>query len=186
MSFIIISTKVHKVLNKKAKLCLNIILIFRSPPPAPSKYQKPSKKAENKKPLGGKPAGNRGRQMSADIKGKVGNAKPSIRKTMSAKDGEKGEKKDDDQEQDDQVQEEPDKKFEPSSHADVDLVDLLERDILQKNPNIHWDDIADLHDAKRLLEEAVVLPMWMPDYFKGIRRPWKGVLMVGPPGNLKY
>lgn len=62
---------------------------------------------------------------------------------------------------------------------------FTERDILQKNPNIRWDDIADLNEAKRLLEEAVVLPMWMPDYFKGIRRPWKGVLMVGPPGTGK-
>lgn len=34
-------------------------------------------------------------------------------------------------------------------------------------------DIAGLNEAKRLLEEAVVLPLWMPDYFKGIRRPWK-------------
>ena len=34
-------------------------------------------------------------------------------------------------------------------------------------------DIAGLTEAKRLLEEAVVLPLWMPDYFKGIRRPWK-------------
>lgn len=68
---------------------------------------------------------------------------------------------------------------------DSELVDMLERDILQKNPNIRWDDIADLEDAKRLLEEAVVLPMWMPDFFKGIRRPWKGVLMVGPPGTGK-
>ncbi|XP_076481988.1 katanin p60 isoform X1 [Bombus vancouverensis nearcticus] len=76
------------------------------------------------------------------------------------------------------------RKFEPSGN-DRDLVDLLERDIVQKNPNIHWDDIADLHEAKRLLEEAVVLPMWMPDFFKGIRRPWKGVLMVGPPGTGK-
>jgi len=41
-----------------------------------------------------------------------------------------------------------------------------ERDIVQKDPNIHWDDIADLAEAKRLLEEAVVLPMWMPDFFK--------------------
>ena len=43
---------------------------------------------------------------------------------------------------------------------------MLERDIVQKNPDVRWDDIADLHEAKRLLEEAVVLPMWMPDFFK--------------------
>lgn len=76
------------------------------------------------------------------------------------------------------------KKFEVFG-PDGELVDMLERDILQKNPNIRWDDIADLEEAKRLLEEAVVLPMWMPDFFKGIRRPWKGVLMVGPPGTGK-
>ena len=34
-------------------------------------------------------------------------------------------------------------------------------------------DIAGLGDAKKLLEEAVVLPLLMPDYFTGIRRPWK-------------
>uniref|UniRef100_A0A8C5D3W1 Katanin p60 ATPase-containing subunit A1 n=1 Tax=Gadus morhua TaxID=8049 RepID=A0A8C5D3W1_GADMO len=68
---------------------------------------------------------------------------------------------------------------------DSDLVEALERDIVSRNPNIHWEDIADLEDAKKLLREAVVLPMWMPDFFKGIRRPWKGVLMVGPPGTGK-
>lgn len=35
------------------------------------------------------------------------------------------------------------------------------------------DDIADLEEAKRLLQEAVVLPLVVPDFFKGIRRPWK-------------
>ena len=75
-------------------------------------------------------------------------------------------------------------KFDGSGY-DNDLVEMLERDIVQKDPNIHWDDIADLQEAKRLLEEAVVLPMWMPDFFKGIRRPWRGVLMVGPPGTGK-
>ena len=34
-------------------------------------------------------------------------------------------------------------------------------------------DIAGLGEAKKLLEEAVVLPLLMPDYFTGIRRPWK-------------
>jgi len=46
------------------------------------------------------------------------------------------------------------------------LFSFIERDIVQKNPNIRWSDIAELDEAKRLLEEAVVLPMWMPDFFK--------------------
>jgi katanin p60 ATPase-containing subunit A1 len=162
-----------------------------SPPPGPSKYARPNKVAASAKtdrkgaPI--KPGSSRSR-MPPEIKGRVGNAKPGVKKTMSAggasKDGEKSEKKEDG-ENEEENQQDPEKKFDPSSHLDVDLVDMLERDILQKNPNIHWDDIADLHEAKRLLEEAVVLPMWMPDYFKGIRRPWKGVLMVGPPGTGK-
>ena len=49
---------------------------------------------------------------------------------------------------------------------------------------LHFHECAaGLHDAKALLQEAVVLPLIMPDFFKGIRRPWKGVLMVGPPGR---
>ena len=100
---------------------------------------------------------------------------------------------------------------------DADLVEMIERDILDRSPAVHWDDIAGLEEAKRVLEEvwnliimrplfchedahmlralnravsclhrqAVVLPLLMPDYFKGIRRPWKGVLMFGPPGTGK-
>lgn len=49
-----------------------------------------------------------------------------------------------------------------------------ERDIVERGVSVTWDQIADLKDAKQLLQEAVVLPLWMPDYFKGIRRPWKG------------
>ena len=40
-----------------------------------------------------------------------------------------------------------------------------------------------LKEAKNLLQEAVVLPLIMPEYFRGIRRPLKGVLLIGPPGN---
>ena len=72
-----------------------------------------------------------------------------------------------------------------SSGYDKDLVSALERDIVLRDPNVKWEDIAGLKEAKRLLEEAIVLPLWMPDYFKGIRRPWKGILMVGPPGTGK-
>ncbi|XP_029352179.1 katanin p60 ATPase-containing subunit A1 isoform X1 [Echeneis naucrates] len=83
-----------------------------------------------------------------------------------------------------EVQEKEVKKFEGTGY-DKDLVEALERDIISQNPNVKWDNIADLGDAKKLLKEAVVLPMWMPAFFKGIRRPWKGVLMVGPPGTGK-
>lgn len=69
--------------------------------------------------------------------------------------------------------------------ADVELIESIEREIMDENVSTGWDEIADLVEAKRLLEEAVVLPLWVPDYFKGIRRPWKGVLMFGPPGTGK-
>ncbi|KAJ3346311.1 Katanin p60 ATPase-containing subunit A1 [Kappamyces sp. JEL0680] len=55
---------------------------------------------------------------------------------------------------------------------------MVKRDILVASPNIGWKDIAGLREAKALLEEAIVLPLWMPDYFQGIRRPWKGVMMT--------
>ncbi|XP_050234223.1 katanin p60 ATPase-containing subunit A1 [Mercurialis annua] len=68
---------------------------------------------------------------------------------------------------------------------DPDLAAMLERDVLETTPGVRWEDVAGLSEAKRLLEEAVVLPLWMPEYFQGIRRPWKGVLMFGPPGTGK-
>jgi hypothetical protein len=43
-----------------------------------------------------------------------------------------------------------------------------------------WADIAGLQEAKRVLEEATVLPLIMPEFFTGIRRPVK----VGKPMGL--
>lgn len=43
---------------------------------------------------------------------------------------------------------------------------MLERDVLETSPGVRWDDVAGLTEAKRLLEEAVVLPLWMPEYFQ--------------------
>ena len=79
---------------------------------------------------------------------------------------------------------ETEKKFECAG-MNKDLIEALERDIVQRNPNVKWDDIAGCDDAKKLLKEAVVLPMIMPEFFRGIRRPYRGVLMVGPPGTGK-
>ena len=62
---------------------------------------------------------------------------------------------------------------------------MLERDAVDTNPNVTFADIAGLEDCKKMLEEAVLLPILMPAYFTGIRRPWKGVLMFGPPGTGK-
>jgi katanin p60 ATPase-containing subunit A1 len=39
---------------------------------------------------------------------------------------------------------------------------MIERDVLDKNPQVSFDDIADLDDAKKLLQEAVLLPILMP------------------------
>eukprot|EP00501_MAST-03F_sp_TOSAG23-6_P000248 GSMAST32.ASY1.ANO1.254.1 assembled CDS len=71
------------------------------------------------------------------------------------------------------------------NECDTHLVEMIEREIVDFNAHVQWDDIPELTDAKRLLTEAVVLPLWLPDYFKGIRRPWKGVLLFGPPGTGK-
>jgi katanin p60 ATPase-containing subunit A1 len=62
---------------------------------------------------------------------------------------------------------------------------MIERDVLIQNPNVNFEDIADLDETKKLLQEAVLLPILMPDYFRGIRRPWKGICMFGPPGTGK-
>ncbi|KAK2587513.1 hypothetical protein KPH14_003210 [Odynerus spinipes] len=132
--------------------------------------------------------GQQKQQNRTNVRKSIAIGKKPESKTVNKKDDRKSLKRDDSNKERSETEkidvETEERKFEPSGN-DRDLVELLERDIVQKNPNIHWDDIADLHEAKRLLEEAVVLPMWMPDFFKGIRRPWKGVLMVGPPGTGK-
>ena len=37
---------------------------------------------------------------------------------------------------------------------------------------VHWDDVVELDDAKRLLKEAVVMPIKYPQIFTGLLAPW--------------
>ncbi len=49
-------------------------------------------------------------------------------------------------------------------------------------PNVSWDDISGLESAKSALQETVILPIKFPDIFVGVRKPWSGILLYGPPG----
>ncbi len=48
---------------------------------------------------------------------------------------------------------------------DTELIEMMEREVVDTNPNIKFEDIAELDNAKNLLKEAVLLPLLIPDYF---------------------
>ena len=75
------------------------------------------------------------------------------------------------------------------SQEDLDMQEVVQREIVLStaadSKTITFEDVAGLDVAKKLLMEAVTLPLLMPDFFTGIREPWKGVLLFGPPGTGK-
>ncbi|BFZ19600.1 hypothetical protein BsWGS_22638 [Bradybaena similaris] len=77
---------------------------------------------------------------------------------------------------DDDGKEDPDKKKFESQ---------LSGAIVMESPNIKWEDVAGLETAKDSLKEAVILPVKFPHLFTGKRKPWKGILLFGPPGTGK-
>ncbi|MBS7649706.1 ATP-binding protein [Candidatus Bathyarchaeota archaeon] len=65
---------------------------------------------------------------------------------------------------------------EDSSDARTSFEDL----IMKEPPNVTWDDIVGLEDAKRAIREAIVYPSLRPDLFP---LGWpRGILLFGPPG----
>jgi len=56
----------------------------------------------------------------------------------------------------------------------------FEQLVLTEKPNVRWEDIADLKDAKRALQESIIYPVRRPDLFP---LGWpRGILLFGPPG----
>lgn len=56
----------------------------------------------------------------------------------------------------------------------------LDQLVLTEKPDVKWNEIADLHDAKKAIEEAIVFPVKRPDLFP---LGWpRGILFFGPPG----
>ncbi|RLN86557.1 hypothetical protein BBJ28_00001496 [Nothophytophthora sp. Chile5] len=106
------------------------------------------------------------------------NGKSSTTKKMSPAD---------EQQQDESIEERLLKPL-PSFLNDSELRPLAEtitREIFQKNPDVRWDDVIGLQETKRLLKEAVVMPLKYPQLFQGLLSPWTGILLYGPPGNGK-
>jgi vacuolar protein-sorting-associated protein 4 len=63
--------------------------------------------------------------------------------------------------------------------------DKISSAIIVEKPNVKWEDVAGLEAAKDSLKETVIFPVKYPQLFVGKRKPWKGILLFGPPGTGK-
>lgn len=66
------------------------------------------------------------------------------------------------------------------------LARSLQKDIILKNPNVKFESIIGLENCKKIIKEAIFLPLKLADFFeKNLIDPWSGVLFFGSSGTGK-
>jgi vacuolar protein-sorting-associated protein 4 len=73
----------------------------------------------------------------------------------------------------------------PTAASSTAIAESAARTIVRESPNVAWDSVVGLDDAKHALEESVLLPARQPQLFEGVRKPWRAILLYGPPGTGK-
>ncbi|UCC93395.1 MAG: CDC48 family AAA ATPase [Thermoplasmata archaeon] len=67
-----------------------------------------------------------------------------------------------------------------------ELVPSVMREVMLETPDVGWEDIGGLEEAKQQLVEVVEWPLRFPDLYKHMdAKPPKGILLYGPPGTGK-
>ena len=77
------------------------------------------------------------------------------------------------------------KKKDDKSIVTNDLRDKILSEIVESKPDVKFDDVVGLKEAKQILKEIIIIPNLRPDLFTGLRSPPRGLLLFGPPGTGK-
>ncbi|XP_017086180.1 katanin p60 ATPase-containing subunit A-like 2 [Drosophila eugracilis] len=65
------------------------------------------------------------------------------------------------------------------------LAELVKTSILQENIKLKWSDVCGNQRAIELIKEAVLTPIEYPQLFAHGLKPWRSLLLHGPPGSGK-
>ncbi|XP_067635819.1 katanin p60 ATPase-containing subunit A-like 2 [Eurosta solidaginis] len=65
------------------------------------------------------------------------------------------------------------------------LADLVKSTMMRDELKLSWSDMCGNAHAVEIIKEAVLVPLMFPQLFLNGLRPWKSVLLHGPPGSGK-